>query len=183
MPLGRVSPVSYQQATLPSWENELWKGICLVYPRIYNNKELPWVCMCLWGKGLYEHLILSIRVLSIIKTKQNKTKPKLLLLSYSCWLRLKTKHVKSYYRTFLPLPLSRNIEKSNLWVCSNLAQLCQIMGVCGLFVIIGPLTVSAVLISLRWLLPNPGKVQVVQSVLAALRQRVKEVNWISKCPQ
>lgn len=37
----------------------------------------------------------------------------------------------------------------------------------GLFVIRGPLTVSAVLISLRWIFPNPANIQVVQNVPAA----------------
>lgn len=133
------------------------------------------VCVCVFGMGLYKDLIVSIGTLSIIfkscfcchipvdldwKDDIHKSKSNLQ------WAWLPNKHWKikslSLYQNGSVLPNN---------------------GVCGLFVIIGPLTVSAVLISLRWVLPNLAKVQVVQSVLAALRQRVKEVNWIWKCLQ
>lgn len=73
--------------------------------------------------------------------------------------------------------------RSNLYCCTTVANDYQITEECELFVIIGPLTRSAVLISRRWILPNSAKVWVVQSLWAAPRQRVKEVNWILRCPQ
>ena len=174
--LGRVSTVSYQQATLQhprKWF--LKRDICgsLKYPQQWRTSR--WVCVCVCVRGFYKYLTIFIGVLSIIQKKcicchiqfdlcwkddTHESKSNLQCM----WLPRKQWRIK-------PLSLHQNSS-----VLPN-------NGVCGLFVIVGPLTVSAFLISLRWILPNPANVHVVQSVLVSLRQRVKEVNWILKCRQ
>ena len=137
------------------------------------------VCVCVWGyvyvcvwEGVVQiFLLISIAICSL------HTQKILFLLSYAVWFKTKVTNTKVIYSA---CGYTRNTEESNLL---SLHSVLPNNAVYGLFVITGPLTVSAVLISLRWIFPNPASIQVVQNVPAAPRQRAKEVNWILKCPQ
>lgn len=104
-----------------------------------------------------------------------------LFVSHWAWLRLKSWHTSNKLPALCTA--TRKPCPSNLYCCTTVANDYQITEECELFVIIGPLTRSAVLISRRWILPNSAKVWVVQSLWAAPRQRVKEVSWILRCRQ
>ena len=150
----------------------------------HNNEELAGVCMCVCVCVCVSVCICVCLGRSCTNISNNIycnlfiTHTKILFwLSYAVWFKTKVTNIKVIYSA---CGYTRNTEESNLL---SLHSVLPNNAVYGLFVITGPLTVSAVLISLRWIFPNPANIQVVQNVPAAPRQRAEEVNWILKCPQ